>query len=138
MASALTSNTKTGSECYDPDSNRWSPVSWTNKLSFSAADVPALVVKNKICFFIKDKFRSTALWIYSFDSNALTPLGNWIDRDCFCAVSVNSYIYVLGGNLRSIYEALSECARFDTEKNEWQKIAPLNEARRNAFGVCKN
>ena len=31
---------------YDPDSNRWSPVSWTNNLSF-ALDAP-LVVKNKI------------------------------------------------------------------------------------------
>jgi len=24
------------------------------------------------------------------------------------------------------------------KKNEWQKIAPLNEARCDAFGVCKN
>ena len=126
------------SQCYDPDSNRWSPVSWANKLSFLTAAVPALAVKNKICFFINEEFRSTALWIYSFDSNSLSSLGNWIDRACFCAVAVDRYIYVLGGNLWSTRKVLSECTRFDTEKNEWQKIAPLNEARKNALGACKN
>ena len=52
-------------------------------------------------------------------------------------MAVDSYIYVLGGNLSSIGEALSECARLDTKENKWQKIEPLNEARRMAFGVCK-
>ena len=136
MAAALTSNNETGSECYDPDSNQWSPVSWANNLSFRA-DEP-LVVKNNICFFIKGDFRSTDLWIYSLDSDSWTPLANWIDRAFFCAVAVDSYIYVLGGNLWSSGEVLSECARFDTVKNQWQKIAPLNEARRNAFGAFKN
>ena len=55
MAAALTSNSKTGSACYSPDSNRWSPVSWTNSLSFSTTDAPALVVKNKICFFYQGR-----------------------------------------------------------------------------------
>ena len=136
MAAALTSNNETRSEYYDPDSNRWSPVSWTNNFSFSG--VAPLVIKTKICVFIKEEFHSTALWIYSFESNSLTLLGNWIDRACFCAVAVDSYIYVLGGNLWRSNEVLSECTRFDTEKNEWQKIASLNEARGNAFGVCKS
>ena len=136
MATALTSNNEKRSEYYDPDSNRWSPVSWTNNFSFSG--VAPLVIKTKICVFIKEEFHSTALWIYSFESNSLTLLGNWIDRACFCAVAVDSYIYVLGGNLWRSNEVLSECTRFDTEKNEWQKIASLNEARGNAFGVCKS
>ena len=68
----------------------------------------------------------------------MTPLGNWTDRKCFCALAVDSYIYILGGSLWGTRGARSECARFDTEKNEWQKIATLNEARRNAFGACKN
>ena len=52
-------------------------------------------------------------------------------RDC---------IYVIGGREENskCYESLSESRRFDTEENEWQKIAPLNEAGRNPFGVCKN
>ena len=49
MAATSTSNKNTGSACYDPDSNRWSPVPWANNLSFSL-DAP-LVVKNEICFF---------------------------------------------------------------------------------------
>ena len=32
----------------------------------------------------------------------------------------------------------ASAARFDTEENKWQEIAPLNEARWGAFGVSKN
>ena len=54
-------------------------------------------------------------------------------------MAVDSYIYVIGGGVRNRSDrSLSECARFNTKKNEWQKIAPLNEARCDAFGVCKN
>ena len=118
-------NNRTGSACYDPDSNHWSPLSWTINLSLSKTEPKALVIKNKICLFINEEFPSIALWIYSVDSNSLTRLSNWTDRDCFCAVAVDSYIYVLGGTFSrpwwSRREALSECARFDTKKNEWQK-----------------
>ena len=54
-------------------------------------------------------------------------------------MAVDSFVYVIGGFGRKFYHsALKECARFNTEQSEWQKIAPLNEARANAFGVGKN
>ena len=70
----------------------------------------------------------------------MTSLRNWVERTHFCAVTVDSCIYVIGGleENSKCYESLSECRRFDTEENEWQIIAPLNEAGRNPFGVCKN
>ena len=124
------------SQRYDPDSNRWSPAPWANNLPFSAGK--PLVVKNRICFIVEEA-GSTALWTYSLDSNLFTPLRNWVDRVSFCVVAVDSYIYVIGGGVRnSLDRSLSECARFNTERKEWQKIAPLNEARCDAFGVCKN
>ena len=125
-----------GSQCYDPDLNHWSSAPWVNKLPFSVGRT--LVVRNRICF-LKESTDSTALWTYSLDSNSLTSLLNWVERAYFCAVAVDSFIYVIGGNVRKHSgPALKECARFDTEQGEWQKIAPLNEARRNAFGLCKN
>ncbi|KAL9967496.1 hypothetical protein ACROYT_G025733 [Oculina patagonica] len=133
----------TRSQCYDPDLNRWSPAPWTKLDSSSYPQYEfqkVLVVKNKICF-IAQEFGSTALWTYSFDSNSLTPLFNWVKKSSFCAVAVDRYIYVIGGTtFRGSYldPTLSECTRFDTEADEWQKIAPLNEARQSAFGVCKN
>ena len=125
------------SQCYDPDSNRWSPAPWTNSLPFSTGK--PLVVKNQIFFIVEEPADSTTLWTYSLDSNSLTPLHNWVERISFCVVAVDSYIYVIGGAARNSSDrSLSHCARFDTEKNEWQQIAPLNEARCDAFGVCKN
>ena len=54
-------------------------------------------------------------------------------------MTVDSFVYVIGGFGRKFYHsALKECARFNTEQSEWQKIAPLNEGRANAFGVGKN
>ena len=54
-------------------------------------------------------------------------------------MAVDSYIYIIGGTeTKHDIPALTECARFDTEKSVWQKIAPLNEARKYAFGVGKN
>ena len=124
------------SQCYNPDSNRWSSAPWENKLPFSAGK--PLVVKNRICFLV-EKTDSTALWTYSLDSNSLTPLCNWVERVDFCAVALDRYIFVIGGSVRKHDDTpLKECARFDTEQSEWLKIAPLNEARGNAFGVCKN
>ena len=92
-----------------------------------------------VFFFINEDFRSssTALWIYSFDSNSLTPLGNWIDRECFCALAVDSYIYLLGGNLSSSSKR-SQNAQDSTARKINGKISPLNEARRTVFGVCKS
>ena len=125
------------SQCYDPDSNRWSSAPWKNKLPFSKGK--PLVVRNRICFIVEETDSST-FWTVSLDSNSLTPLRNWVKRAAVCAVAVDSYIYVIGGSVWKDDDcvALTECARFDTELNEWQKIAPLNEARKNALGACKN
>ena len=145
----------TRSQCYDPDLNRWSPAPWTkldSKPPFNKEQLRnVLVVENQICFIAEDcdifNYRPTArdLWRYSFDLNSLSPLFKWVEKADFCAVAVEKYIYVIGGRKPNETERtmiseqpLSECARFNTEADEWQKIAPLNEARKHAFGVCKN
>ena len=97
------------SQCYDPDSNRWSPAPWTNDLPFSAGK--PLVVTNQICFIVEET-DSTTLWTCSLNSNSLTPLHNWVERVSFCVVAVDSYIYVIGGGVRNrSNRSLSECAR---------------------------
>ncbi|XP_078378456.1 kelch-like protein 40 [Oculina patagonica] len=127
------------SQCYDPDLNRWSPAPWTkldSNLPFTTDDLQnVLAVANQI-FFIVAEVRSTSRWTYSLDTNSLTPLFNWVEKSSFCAVAVGRYIYVIGGSFSD--RPLSECSRFDTETDDWLNIAPLNEARIGAFGVCKN
>ena len=124
------------SQCYDPDLNRWSPAPWTaDNLPFSAGT--PLAAGDRI-YFVVEQSSSISLWTYNLDSNSLTPLHNWVERAQFCAVAEDNYIYVIGGTVKNTGVSVSECTRFDTEENKWQKIAPLNEARHDAFGVCKN
>ena len=123
------------SQCYDPDSNRWCSPPWREEFCLGGRP---LVLRNRICFMVAET-NSASLWTYSLDSNSMTPLRDWVERANFCAVALGSYIYVIGGRVREHdHCALTECARFDTERSEWKKIAPLNEARENAFGACKN
>ena len=143
------------SQCYDPVLNRWSPAPWTNldsSLAFmelhytSLHDV--LVIKDEICFIVAER-DSFALWRFNVDLNSMTPLFHWLKRASFCTVVVDRVLYVIGGrtindssgyNDSDIYSksALSHSSTFDTEGNEWKEIAPLKEARRNAFGISKN
>ena len=67
------------SQCYDPDSNRWSSAPWKNKLPFSEG-MP-LVVRNRICFLVEET-NTTALWTYSLDSNSLTGQYKMQTADC--------------------------------------------------------
>ena len=124
------------SQCYDPDLNRWSPAPWnTDNLPFSAGT--PLAAGDRI-YFVVEQSSSISFWTYSLGSNSLTPLHNWVERAQFCAVAEDSNLYVIGGTVKNTGVSVSECTRFDTEENKWQKIAPLNEARHDAFGVCKN
>jgi len=126
------------SQCYDPDSNRCYTARWKKELPFAEGTPLPTTIRNRICFIVEET-DSTALWTYSLDSESLTPIPNWVKRANFCAVAVDTYIYVIGGRIRKHdHCAVTECARFDTVQNEWQKIAPLNEARENAFCTCKN
>ena len=75
----------------------------------------------------------------------MSSLFKWVEKADFCAVTVGRYIYVIGGRKfseRILMDQhpppLSECTRFNTEADEWQKKAPLNEGRTHACGVCKN
>ena len=132
------------SQCYDPDLNRWFPAPWAkldSELPLTTLTLnKVLAVKNQICFIVVED-GSSALWTYSLDTNSLTSLLNWVVKKSFCAVAVDRNIFVIGGALCGSDDRdspLSECSRFDTEAEEWQKIAPLNKGRRTAFGASKN
>ena len=149
----------TRSQCYDPELNRWSPAPWTkvdSKLLFMRLDrtsvqiCDVLVIKDQICFLVIERYRSApALWRYNVDLNSMTRFFGWVEKLAFCAVVVDKLIYVLGGIMLKdthplsnspLYGrgSISHCSTFDSERNEWKEIAPLKEARMDAFGVNKN
>lgn len=102
-----------------------------------------LVMKDQICFIVADG-HSFALWIFNVDLNSMNPLFHWLKRASFCTVVVDTVLYVIGGRRLvdgyNVYfrNAFSHSSTFDTEGNEWKEIAPLKEARRDAFAVSKN
>ena len=116
------------SQCYDPDSNRWCSAPWEKKLPFSKG--ASLVVGNRICFLVEET-DSTALWTFSVNSNSFTPLRNWVEIANFCAVAVD--IFVIGGSARKVRGGLAECARFDTEQNEWKKNSSFERGEEKRF-----
>ena len=80
-----------GSQCYDPDLNRWSPAPWTkldsnlafmklNRTSLQIHD--AMVIKDEICFIVEER-HSVALWRYNVDLNSMTPLFHWVKKSRF-------------------------------------------------------
>ena len=147
------------SQCYDPDLNRWFPAPWTKLnsiLAFMTLDYTSLqihdvlVIKEEICFIVAERL-SLALWRYNVDLNSMTPLFHWVKIASFCTVVVDKLIYVIGGRMLNddsysdsgieIYSKNaphSHSSTFDTDGHEWKEIAPLNEARMDAFGVNKN
>ena len=109
-----------------------------------------LVIKDEICFIVTERL-SLALWRYNVDLNSMTPLFHWVKIASFCTVVVDRLIYVIGGRMLSddsysyngieIYSKNaphSHSSTFDTNGHEWKEIAPLKEARMDAFGVSKN
>ena len=140
------------SQCYDPVLNRWSPAQWTkldSSLAFMKLDCTSLqiddvlVMKDQICFIVAEG-HSYALWKFNVDLNSMNPLFHWLKRASFCTVVVDTVLYVIGGRRLvdgyNVYfrNAFSHSSTFDTEGNEWKEIAPLKEARRDAFAVSKN
>jgi len=57
-------------------------------------------------------------------------------RDHTCFVSDEQYLYTIGGMSRGSY--LSTTERFDPSANEWEEVAPINQARAFAFGASMN
>ena len=142
------------SQCYDPVLHRWSAAPWTKldsslafmKLEYTSLQIrDVLVVKDQVCFIVAEG-HSYALWRFNLDLNSMTPLFHWLKKASFCTAVVDRVLYVIGGRTLNDYNgidvyhrnALSDSSSFDTEGNEWKEIAPLKEARRDAFGVSKN
>ena len=82
---------------------------------------------------------SPNMGIYRYD-----PEKNYLDklkvqptpRKKTCFVSDEQYLYIIGG--RSYPNYLSTTERFDPSADEWEEVAPINQARSDAFGASMN
>ncbi|XP_078343957.1 kelch-like protein 25 [Oculina patagonica] len=140
------------SQCYDPDMNQWYPAPWANGdpnqilpvIENKQTPVAVVVVNDEMCFISKfnQRYKTLAgkLYKYNFASNSISSSLDWVSRPMSCVIAYDTYIYVIGGYMLSEGNlvSVSEAARFDTVENKWEKIADIQEARYNAFGVAAN
>ena len=82
-------------------------------------------------------------YMYTYDINT----NNWnmqedtpINRWGVCTISQGYHIYIIGGSNSSVCEPAgnTEVERFNPSDKSVEKVAPLNEARHNAFGAAMN
>ena len=120
------------SERYDPVFNVWS------ELNLSTNSAKLAVLKGEIYAVEFDtKNRTTATKRYNVKQYEWETLDSY-HRECrqgACVIAAGSHLYAFGGkNLCFSNNGTAE--RFDTVKNEWERIADMLEERSDAFGVA--
>ena len=120
------------SERYDPVFNVWS------ELNLSTNSAKLAVLKGEIYAVEFDtKNRTTATKRYNVKQYEWERLDSY-HRECrqgACVIAAGSHLYAFGGkNLCFSNNGTAE--RFDTVKNEWERIADMLEERSDAFGVA--
>ena len=141
------------SKCYDPDLKYWYPAPWAKRRDPNVVLIEedqivneVLVVKNDMCFisdFLVRDYETPPgnLCKYNLESNSISLPMHWVNRQSSCIVACDKYIFAIGGYRLlegNEFSVRSEAARFDTVENEWEAIAPIQEARFYAFGVVTN
>ena len=120
------------SERYDPVFNVWS------ELNLSTNSAKLAVLKGEIYAVEFDtKNWTTATKRYNLKQYVWETLDSY-HRKCrqgACVIAAGSHLYAFGGkNLCFSNNGTAE--RFDTVKNEWERIADMLEERSDAFGVA--
>ena len=120
------------SERYDPVFNVWS------ELNLSTNSAKLAVLKGEIYAVEFDtKNWTTATKRYNLKQYVWETLDSY-HRECrqgACVIAAGSHLYAFGGkNLCFSNNGTAE--RFDTVKNEWERIADMLEERSDAFGVA--
>ena len=124
-------------QCYTPSANSWAAFQVAKAFTSTA------VLKENL-FTTEERLSSTETCVYRYDPekgccNQLKKLHTNLLGSC--VVTDEQYIYLIGG--RSNYTggtSLSTTYRFDpsADDHEWEEVAPINQARSNAFGAAMN
>ena len=82
-------------------------------------------------------FENRGIYRYDPEKNYLDKLkAQPTHRYNTCFVSDEQYLYIIGGTSRG--QVMSTTERFDPSANEWEEVAPMNQARSAAFGASMN
>ena len=122
-------------QCYTPSANSW------GAFQVAKAFTSTAVLKENL-YTTEERLSSIETRLYRYDPekgccNQLKKLHTNVIGSC--VVTDEQYIYVIGGRLNYTGESsLSTTYRFDpsADDHEWEEVAPINQARSNAFGAA--
>ena len=123
-------------ECYAPATNSWAAFQVTTEFTVTA------VLKDYLYMYARD-VRSMSPGIYRYDpeKNCCNEL-KMPTTSCCCIVTDEQYVYLIGGlpSHTFVISPLTTSYRCDpsADNHEWEEVAPINQARYNAFGAAMN
>ena len=122
-------------ECYTLSTNSW------GALQVARAFISTAVLKGHL-YATEETFSSIEIYRYDPEKDCCKQLKkpgtNLFDS---CVVTDEKYIYLIGGKSHYLRgTVLSTTYRFDpsADNNDWEEVAPINQARYNAFGAAMN
>ncbi len=118
-------------EFYIPATNSWGAVQLADTVTFTCSTA---VLKGYLYATCNEFNLRRGLYRYDPDKNYCEKLkAPPTTQRNTCIVSDEQYLYMIGG---ASYARTTE--RFDPNANEWEQVAPINEARHTAFGAAMN
>jgi len=123
-------------ECYRPSANSWGAFQVTKAFTRTT-------VLNGLLYATEESFEGFEINIYHPEKpdccNKLKKPPTTLFNGCI--VTDEQYIYLIGGRSHCIlHTSLSTTYRLDpsADDHEWEEVAPINQARYNAFGAAMN
>ena len=120
-------------ECYTPSVNSWAAFQVARAFTYTA------VLKGHL--YATEQGLSRYIYRYDPEKDCCNKLKK-LHTDFFgiCVVTDEQYIYLIGGSSGYIASSLSTSYRFDpsVDDHECEEVAPINQARSNAFGAAMN
>ena len=127
-------------ECYVPSTNLWCSFQSGFEYDEKFCSVSAV---SGYSFLNALTYAEHAPYMYTYDINTnywkmleKTPIRRW----GVCAISQGHHIYIIGGTNSSdrIPAGNTKVERFNPRNESVEEVAPLNEARHDAFGAVMN
>ena len=119
-------------ECYTPATNSWGAFQVATTFSFTAVLKSCLYTSHEDDWLKK-------MYRYNPEKNYWDqPKAPPTCRLQTCIVTDDQYLYIIGGISRMGGSYSNDTERFDPDINQWEKLAPINESRRFAFGTSMN
>ena len=127
-------------EYYIPSTNSWGTI--RTKFKYDEQFSSVLVLNGGVTLYVltnDETIPENAISTYHPDKNEW-DYGDALIRWGACGVTYGHHIYIIGGTEYENKEinGITKVEKFDPSEDSWEEVAPMNEARHDAFGAAMN